>query len=114
MVVVEQKTAGRTRARGCIEVRPRIPKRLQELDRKMSDAQTNYTMALGAFRQQSHIWLASARATVEAAKMADPEGKAADDPAALAVFGEIVEHMRALAVRAPGMRQMFAAALGVG
>ena len=76
------------------------------------DDKTRYILALGAFRQQSALWVASAQQLAQAAAAADPAGTAPDEPAVTAVFAELLSQLQELVARVPGIRQLFASAIG--
>lgn len=76
-------------------------------------AQERYSNALVALRKASSAWADAARELNRCAQELDPRGVQGDDPAALAVFQQIVQEFGALAAFMPGMRQLFAAVCGL-
>jgi len=77
------------------------------------DNLTQYQVALGVFRQQSTIWASSARELAAVAHRLDPRGEMPDDPMAVQIMEDVVKEFRALGAIVPGVRQLFAASLGV-
>lgn len=76
----------------------------------MLDPQTEYLLQLGQFAQATHSWTLQAQALGE---LAAKRGDAPSHPAEAAVLQDVAAQLRALSVRYPGYRELFALALGV-
>ena len=75
-------------------------------------AEAQYLQALGAFRQQSIVWASCARQLGILSRTIDPAGTMAQHPLASTTAAEIIAEFRAVALTNPGIRELFAAAIG--
>ena len=75
-------------------------------------AEAQYLQALGAFRQQSIVWACCARQLGILSRTIDPAGTMAQHPLASTTAAEIIAEFRAVALTNPGIRELFAAAIG--
>lgn len=75
-------------------------------------AEAQYLQALGAFRQQSIVWASCARQLGILSRTIDPAGTMAQHPLASTTAAEIISEFRAVALTNPGIRELFAAAIG--